>query len=98
MGSVLFVGGTGQLGRVAVTQLRETGSQVRALVRPGRDDEVTRALAAMGVELTRGDLKDADSVATACKGVETVVCTASAISSQTAGDSIQSVDAAGNAG
>jgi len=59
---------------------------------------VTRALAAMGVELTRGDLKDADSVATACKGVETVVCTASAISSQTAGDSIQSVDAAGNAG
>ncbi len=42
-----------------------------------------------------GDLKDPDSIAAACRGVNAVISTASSTLSRQAGDSIESVDTAG---
>ncbi len=96
MHRILVVGGTGQLGRVVVPRMREAGLAVRALVRPGRDNEVTQAFEAAGVELVRGDLNDPASLAEACRGEEVVVSMATATSSQVAEDSIETVDTLGN--
>jgi uncharacterized protein YbjT (DUF2867 family) len=45
--------------------------------------------------LCTGDLKDLDSIATACQGVDAVISTASSTLSRQPGDSIESVDAVG---
>jgi uncharacterized protein YbjT (DUF2867 family) len=49
----------------------------------------------MGVELVEGDLKDSQSLTRACAGVQTVLSTATSTMSRQAGDSIESVDRAG---
>ena len=46
-------------------------------------------------ELCIGDLKQPDTLATACRGVEAIVSTATATVSRAAGDSIESVDGTG---
>src|SRR5262249_26734969 len=48
-----------------------------------------------GVELFQGDLKDTGSLREACRGVETVISTASMMVSRQEGDSVESVDGAG---
>jgi uncharacterized protein YbjT (DUF2867 family) len=48
-----------------------------------------------GVEVCVGDLKDPDSLAGACRGVDAVISTASSTLSRQAGDSIESVDDTG---
>jgi uncharacterized protein YbjT (DUF2867 family) len=53
------------------------------------------ALRSCGAELCIGDLKDPGSLSSACRGVDAVVSTASSTLSRQAGDSIESVDAAG---
>jgi uncharacterized protein YbjT (DUF2867 family) len=68
---------------------------VRALVRP-ESRARTEALVEAGVELAGGDLRDPSSLQAACRGVDTVVSTATAIASQTPGDSIATVDGAGH--
>jgi len=68
--TVLVTGGTGFVGGHVVHALRARDVAVRALVRePAR---ATR-LGAWGVELVRGDVADAESLAAACAGVDTVV-------------------------
>lgn len=62
---VLVTGATGFLGRHLVSQLRDAGHHVVALCR--RDDA---ALAALGVEVRRGDILDAASVRAAAEGAE----------------------------
>ena len=47
------------------------------------------------MEFCVGDLKDPESIAAACRGVNAVISTASSTLSRQAGDSIESVDAAG---
>jgi len=96
MKSVLVVGSTGQLGRAIVAGLREAGLGVRALVRPGRDNELTQGFASSGVEIVRGDLKVPASLEMACRGVDVVVSTATTTSSQSEADSIETVDRIGN--
>ncbi len=78
----LVVGATGELGGGVVRRLRERGATVRALVRPS--SEAAR-LEALGVEIVRGDLLDPASLALACRDVQTVVCTATAIARLLAG-------------
>jgi nucleoside-diphosphate-sugar epimerase len=65
----LVTGATGFIGRHLVKRLSEQGENIRALVRPNRD---AGWLAALGVEVVRGDLTDPAAVAQAIKGCEVV--------------------------
>jgi len=61
----LVVGATGQLGTRVVQQLSAAHKPVRAFVRTtSRQDH----LRLPGVQLVHGDLRDAASIAAACKG------------------------------
>ena len=80
---VLVCGATGELGGRVVRGLRAAGSPVRALVRPRSD---AAALRGLGVELTEGDFRDADSLRRAVTGVETVVSTVTVIARALAGE------------
>src|ERR1700730_16606571 len=71
MASTIFVSGaTGQTGGNVCQQLIERGDGVRALV---RDPDDATALAAIGVELVKGDIRDADDVLRAAKGAEAAI-------------------------
>jgi len=65
--NVLVTGGGGFLGKYLVEQLLEQGKNVRVLSR-GDYPELRK----MGVDLMRGDLRDASTVQTACKLIDTV--------------------------
>ena len=90
--NVLVVGSTGVLGGEICRQLNEKGHAVKALVRKTSAPEKTSALKEMGCQLVTGDLKDPDSLAQACQGVDAVISTASSTFSRQEGDSIDSVD------
>lgn len=66
--NVLVTGGGGFLGRYIVEQLIARGEQVRSFGR-GKYPE----LAALGVEVVRGDIADRDAVVNACAGVDVVI-------------------------
>jgi uncharacterized protein YbjT (DUF2867 family) len=94
---ILVVGGTGELGSRVVTLLRGQGRDVRCLVRPGTDES---ALARQGADVVRGDLTEPASLPQACKGISTVVATATVIARRLAGTrrpSIHQVDQLGMA-
>jgi len=65
----LITGATGLLGSHIAAKLREAGEDVRALVRDGSD---TSFLESIGVSLALGDITEAESLAAAMDGVETV--------------------------
>ena len=89
---ILVVGSTGLVGKMIARKLLESGRPLRLLVRPGSD---YRGLVEAGAEATLGDLKDPASLARACRGVDTVISTASA--GQRGGeDTPQTVDLEGN--
>jgi uncharacterized protein YbjT (DUF2867 family) len=92
---VLVAGATGLVGSEVCEKLARRGEKVRALVRGTSSKERIAALRSSGVELCVGDLKDPDSIANACRGADAVISTASSTLSRHAGDSIESVDAAG---
>ncbi|WP_346386696.1 NmrA family NAD(P)-binding protein [Nocardioides sp.] len=79
---ILVVSGTGDLGGRVARILSEQGQDVRCLVRPSGDDSVLRDL---GVDVARGDLTDPESLAASCRGVSTVVATATMIARRLAG-------------
>ena len=92
---VLVVGATGLVGSEVCQRLIRRGEPVRALVRATSSKEKTEALRASGVELCVGDLKDPQSIVAACRGVNAVISTAPSTLTRQPGDSIESVDAAG---
>ena len=67
---ILVTGATGKIGSRLVKRLAQRGNRVRALAR-----DATRAVDVLGdgVELFKGDLLDADSLAAAVRGIEAVV-------------------------
>lgn len=94
---ILVCGATGDLGGRVVRELTDAGHRVRALVRPTTD---ATALDNAGVEVVRGDLRDAGSLEPAVRGVDTVVTTANALGRMLAGRTdltIRAVDQEGNA-
>lgn len=91
----LVVGATGALGGRIVQLLLDSGRAVRALIRTTADAEKRRALALGGADLFTGDLKTPRSLTDACRGVKTVISTASATLSRQEGDSIHTVDGDG---
>ena len=92
---ILVAGATGLAGSAVCQELARRGEKVRALVRSTSAKEKLEALRSGGAELCVGDLKDPGSLSSACRGVDAVVSTASSTLSRQSGDSIESVDAAG---
>src|ERR1043166_1885554 len=92
---ILVVGASGLVGSEICQKLRRRGEPVRALVRTTSSNDKIEILRASGAELCVGDLKDPESIAAACRGVDAVISTASSTLSRQPGDSIQSVDAEG---
>jgi len=91
----LVVGATGLLGSEICYLLRGRGNRVRALTRPTSDAGRLARLRDRGAELVQGDLKDRASLDAACRGVTTLVTTASSTLSRQPGDSIDTVDRQG---
>jgi uncharacterized protein YbjT (DUF2867 family) len=92
---ILVAGATGLVGNEVCQKLARRGEKVRALVRATSAKEKLETLRSCGAELCAGDLKDPGSLSSACRGVDAVISTASSTLSRQAGDSIESVDAAG---
>lgn len=86
---ILIVGATGQLGTALVRKLSRRGRPVRVLVRP---TSRFQHLQADGVELAFGDLRSPESLAAACRGVTTVLATASAVVPRRGGGTFANVD------
>ena len=91
----LVVGSTGLLGSEIVRQLRAQNQPVRALVRKTSAPEKVTRLKEFGAEIVEGDLTDKPSLLAACQGVTGVITTATAVTSQVAGDSILKTDQLG---
>lgn len=68
-GICLVTGATGLLGSHVAEQLVRRGEKVRALARPGSDQEFLRGL---GVEIVSGDLEKNQGLDAACAGVDRV--------------------------
>jgi NADH dehydrogenase len=86
---ILVAGATGSLGSRIVRGLLARGDRVRVLRRPG-----TAAGTLGGTDVIIGDLRERDSLDRACRGVDSVVTTASV--SKTGDDTIENVDRQGN--
>jgi uncharacterized protein YbjT (DUF2867 family) len=91
----LIVGATGLLGSHICSLLADRGHPARALVRDTSNPEKVAQLRNTGIEIVRGDLKDPKSLEAACRGVHTVISTASSTLSRQEGDSIETVDRQG---
>ncbi len=89
---ILVVGSTGFLGGEICRRLAAQGKVVRALVRATSNPERVAALKASGVETVMGDLRQMDTLAAACRGVSTVISTATTTVSMQPGDSIAATD------
>ena len=92
---VLVAGATGALGSQIVRRLLERGGKVRALVRTTSDQKKVDSLEKAGAEIARGDLKDPDSLRSACNGVKAVISTVSMIGTGKEGDSFEATDSGG---
>src|SRR5262245_49020134 len=92
---ILVVGATGYLGTEICRRLKAQGKSVRAMVRPTSSQAKVDALKNLGAELIQGDLKDRASLDRACKGITTVISTASACPTNPPGDSIPATDQTG---
>jgi uncharacterized protein YbjT (DUF2867 family) len=90
----LVVGATGLVGGAVTQQLRDQACDVRALVRGGAGHPGATFLAKGGVDVVAGDLLDPLAVASACKGVDTVICTATSMPAA-GGDALRRVDQEG---
>jgi NADH dehydrogenase len=89
---ILIVGSTGILGMEICRTLADKKKDFRALVRKTSDQGKVDQLKGMGADTIIGDLKDPDSIAAACDGIDQVISTASSTLVQQAGDNILSVD------
>ena len=87
----LVVGATGFVGGLAARQLCERGRSVRALVRGGAGRSEARSLIEAGASVVDGDLTQPASVARACEGIESVVCTVTSMPNA-GGDALQRID------
>ena len=91
----LIAGATGMLGSEICRLLREQDKPVRALVRSTSNPETIARLKSSGAEIVHGDLTDPASLEAACRGVTSVISTASSTHSRQDRDSIDSVDRQG---
>src|SRR5215471_21134983 len=93
--TVLVVGATGVLGVEVCRQLAAVGKKVKGLVRTSSQREKVNALHEVGVETVTGDMKDLPSLYQAFQNVDAIISTATSTISHQEGDSIETVDLAG---
>ncbi len=74
----LVVGATGFLGGEICRRLTERSQAVRAFVRSSSDPTRVEQLRGLGAEIVVGELRDTASLDAACRGVHTLVSTATA--------------------
>lgn len=89
---ILVAGATGHLGTVLVEMLRARDGRVRVLT---RDPERVRGLGARDVEVMKGDVREASSLAPAVAGVDTVISAVTGFGP--GGGGTDAVDLRGNA-
>jgi uncharacterized protein YbjT (DUF2867 family) len=92
---LLVAGSTGFLGREICRRVAAEGHDVRGLTRATSDSDVVALLREWQVEPVVGDLGDRASLQAACRGVDTVISTASATRSRQPGEGIESTDLEG---
>ena len=92
--AILVVGATGFVGQAAALRLQQGKNQVRGLVRGGASHPKAKDLKATGIVIAEGDLTHPESLAAACAGVETIVCTATSMPAA-ANDGLRRVDLEG---
>lgn len=76
---ILVVGATGLVGSDICLRLATAGNRVRALVRPTADPGKVARLEDAGIETVLGDLRDPASLDVACRGIDAVITTVSAM-------------------
>lgn len=89
---ILVIGASGALGGRVARRLLAAGVQVRAM---SRTPEKLSELKEAGAEVVEGDLRDRESLARACRGVEKVFTTAAAFDGK-GSNSMRQVDVLGN--
>src|SRR5215467_14119761 len=93
--TVLVVGATGVLGMEVCRQLAAAGKKVKGLVRTSSQKEKVNGLHELGVETVTGDMQDLQSLYQAFQNVDAIISTATSTISRQEGDSIETVDLAG---
>ena len=88
----LVVGATGLLGTEICRRLRARGEDVHALVRKTSEALKVERLRSFGCEIVTGDLQDKASLERACRGIDTVITTATTTVSRQAHDSLEKTD------
>ena len=91
----LVLGATGLLGTEICRRLRDRRDDVRALVRKTSEALKVERLRSFGCEIVIGDLQDTASLERACKGIDTVISTATTTMSRQAHDSLEKTDLQG---
>ena len=76
---ILVIGSTGMVGTEVVRGLTAAGKPVRAMVRSTSDPAKVAKLRDMGASIVIGDLRDEASLKGACRGVDTIITTASSM-------------------
>lgn len=90
---ILVVGATSRVGTHVIPMLIAHGHAVRAMT---RTPEKAEALQQLGAEVVQGDLRDPDSLARACAGVEKVLAAAHGFNPGQADNNPHTVDDLGN--
>src|SRR5215468_11100055 len=93
--TVLVVGATGVLGMEVCRQLAAAGKKVKGLVRTSSQKGKVNGLHELGVETVTADMKDPQSLYQAFQNVDAIISTATSTISHQEGDSIETVDLAG---
>ena len=93
--TVLVVGATGVLGMEVCRQLAAAVKKVKGLVRTSSQKEKVDGLRELGVETVTGDMKDPQSLYQAFQNVDAIISTTTSTISHQEGDSIETVDLAG---
>ena len=76
---ILVVGATGMVGGQVCRRLAARGIPARALVRATSDPAKVEALRGLGIDVVTGDVRDAASLAEACRQVTAVISTLSSM-------------------
>jgi uncharacterized protein YbjT (DUF2867 family) len=91
---ILVAGSTGMVGGEVCRLLSGQKMPFRALVRTVSDPAKVENLKGLGAEIVTGDLREPETLRSACEGIETVICTPSSMpfSYQPGVNDIQKVD------
>ena len=89
--AVLVAGATGFVGKQVALSLQRLGHDVQALVRGGTQSPKAEDLLSGHVDVVDGDLRHPETLAAACRGIDTVVCTATTMPTG-ADDGLRRVD------